>query len=417
MKRHFAYRMYLLYYAVVSFAMALMATVSSVYYIRTVEMDAFQLLMIGFALELSVFLFEIPTGVVADLYSRKRSMAIGLLLVGCGFLLKGMLPLFVAVLTAQVLWGVGYTFLSGADQAWIADELKVKRLEGVFLRGTQIGQVFSLLGMLAGVLLANLSLNLPLILSGLLLIGFSLFVILVFPETGFTPAPVRHRQSWRSAWETFSTGLGAVRRSSLLMTALLISLLTGLYSEGFDRLWTLHLLENFTLPEIGNLNEVVWVGMINAGALVMNILVVEGIRRRMAGTGRLEKVWVLLLLNGMLVCTIVAFALAGEWWMALGTYWVATVLRKTNEPIYSAWLNEQIRDSRLRATILSTQGQVASLGEIFGGPLVGAVVWKGTVSLGLIASGVILSPVVFLYVLLWRRGAARRKIPTRPRTL
>ena len=205
MKRHFAYRMYLLYYAVVSFAMALMATVSSVYYIRTVEMDAFQLLMIGFALELSVFLFEIPTGVVADLYSRKRSMAIGLLLVGCGFLLKGMLPLFVAVLTAQVLWGVGYTFLSGADQAWIADELKVKRLEGVFLRGTQIGQVFSLLGMLAGVLLANLSLNLPLILSGLLLIGFSLFVILVFPETGFTPAPVRHRQSWRSAWETFST--------------------------------------------------------------------------------------------------------------------------------------------------------------------------------------------------------------------
>ncbi len=128
MKRHFAYRMYLLYYAVVSFAMALMATVSSVYYIRTVEMDAFHLLMIGLALELTVFLFEKPTGVVADLYTRKRSMAIGLLLVGCGFLLKGMLPLFVAVLTAQVLWGVGYTFLSGADQAWIADDLKVKRL-------------------------------------------------------------------------------------------------------------------------------------------------------------------------------------------------------------------------------------------------------------------------------------------------
>ncbi|SFF68743.1 MFS transporter, DHA3 family, tetracycline resistance protein [Planifilum fulgidum] len=413
MKNAFAYRMYLLYCAVVALSMALMSTAAGVYYIRTVEMDAFQLLMTGFALELSVFLFEIPTGVVADLYSRKRSMAIGLLMVGCGFLLQGVVPLFVAVLAAQVLWGVGYTFLSGADQAWIADELKTKRLEGVFLRGTQIGQMFSLLGMLAGVLLANVALNLPLILSGLLLIGLSPVAALAFPETGFAPSPALRHNPWRSAWDTFKTGLWTMRRSPLLKAALLISLLTGLYSEGFDRLWTLHLLENVTLPGIGNLNEVVWIGLINAGALVMNILAVEGIRRRLERTGRLEKVWVLLMLNGLLVLAIVVFALAGEWWIALAAYWAAAVLRKTNEPIYSAWLNEQIRDSRRRATILSTQGQVNSLGEIFGGPLVGAVVWKGTVSAGLIASGVILAPVVVLYLLLWRKGAVGGEISSR----
>lgn len=413
MKNAFAYGMYLLYCAVVALSMALMSTAAGVYYIRTVEMDAFQLLMTGFALELSVFLFEIPTGVVADLYSRKRSMAIGLLMVGCGFLLQGVVPLFVAVLAAQVLWGVGYTFLSGADQAWIADELKTKRLEGVFLRGTQIGQMFSLVGMLAGVLLANVALNLPLILSGLLLIGLSPVAALAFPETGFAPSPARRHNPWRSAWDTFKTGLWTMRRSPLLKAALLISLLTGLYSEGFDRLWTLHLLENVTLPGIGNLNEVVWIGLINAGALVMNILAVEGIRRRLERTGRLEKVWVLLMLNGLLVLAIVAFALAGEWWIALASYWAAAVLRKTNEPIYSAWLNEQIRDSRRRATILSTQGQVNSLGEIFGGPLVGAVVWKGTVSAGLIASGVILAPVVVLYLLLWRKGAVGGEISSR----
>ena len=413
MKNAFAYRMYLSYCAVVALSMALMSTAAGVYYIRTVEMDAFQLLMTGFALELSVFLFEIPTGVVADLYSRKRSMAIGLLMVGCGFLLQGVVPLFVAVLAAQVLWGAGYTFLSGADQAWIADELKTKRLEGVFLRGTQIGQMFSLVGMLAGVLLANVALNLPLILSGLLLIGLSPVAALAFPETGFAPSPARRHNPWRSAWDTFKTGLWTMRRSPLLKAALLISLLTGLYSEGFDRLWTLHLLENVTLPGIGNLNEVVWIGLINAGALVMNILAVEGIRRRLERTGRLEKVWVLLMLNGLLVLAIVAFALAGEWWIALAAYWAAAVLRKTNEPIYSAWLNEQIRDSRRRATILSTQGQVNSLGEIFGGPLVGAVVWKGTVSAGLIASGVILAPVVVLYLLLWRKGAVGGEISSR----
>jgi DHA3 family tetracycline resistance protein-like MFS transporter len=283
----------------------------------------------------------------------------------------------------------------------------------VFLRGTQIGQMFSLVGMLAGVLLANVALNLPLILSGLLLIGLSPVAALAFPETGFAPSPARRHNPWRSAWDTFKTGLWTMRRSPLLKAALLISLLTGLYSEGFDRLWTLHLLENVTLPGIGNLNEVVWIGLINAGALVMNILAVEGIRRRLERTGRLEKVWVLLMLNGLLVLAIVAFALAGEWWIALAAYWAAAVLRKTNEPIYSAWLNEQIRDSRRRATILSTQGQVNSLGEIFGGPLVGAVVWKGTVSAGLIASGVILAPVVVLYLLLWRKGAVGGEISSR----
>ncbi len=141
MQSSIAYRMYLLYMGVTAALFALYSTVASVYRIREVGLDAVELLWVGFALEISCFLFEIPPGVVADLHSRKRSLVIGLALIGTGFLLEGSVPVFFAVIGAQVLWGIGYTFLSGADQAWIADELQTNRLEGVYLRGAQVAQL------------------------------------------------------------------------------------------------------------------------------------------------------------------------------------------------------------------------------------------------------------------------------------
>lgn len=398
-----AYRMYLLYMGVTATLFALFSTVATVYRIREVGLDAVELLWVGFALEISCFLFEIPTGVVADLHSRKRSLVIGLVLIGTGFLLEGSVPTFLAVIGAQVLWGIGYTFLSGADQAWIADELQTNRLEGVYLRGAQVAQLFTLVGMGVGTFLAVFSLPLPLMVSGGLYIAFALFVALVFPETRFTPVSDRSQNTWNAMWGTFFAGLKVVRRSSVLLTVLGIGLFHGLYSEGFDRLYTLHFLENFQFPQWVEAPEVVWIGAIDACAMVINILVVEWIRRRLESTGRLEKVGVLLVINILLVASIFAFAVAGAFWMALAAYWLTYILRGTNQPIYNAWINEQIRESRLRATILSTQGQVHALGEIFGGPLVGAIVWKTSALWGLIASSAILAPAVFLYLFLWKR--------------
>ncbi len=239
--------------------------------------------------------------------------------------------------------------------------------------------------------------------SGGLHISFALIVALFFPETHFTPSFDRSGNTWKGMWSTFFAGLKVVRRSPVLFTVLGIGLFHGLYSEGFDRLYTLHFLENFQFPQWVEAPEVVWIGVIDACAMVINILVVEWIRRRLESTGRLEKVGLLLGINVLLVAAIFAFAVAGAFWMALAAYWLTYILWGTNQPIYNAWINEQIRESRLRATILSTQGQVHALGEIFGGPLVGAIVWKTSALWGLIASSTILAPAVFLYLFLWKK--------------
>ena len=112
---------------------------SIVYHLEVVQLDAFQLVLVGTVLETSCFLFEIPTGVVADLYSRRRSVLIGMFLYGLGFLMEGALPWFAPVLLAQVVWGCGDTFITGALEAWIASEEEDKPIDKVFLRGSQMG--------------------------------------------------------------------------------------------------------------------------------------------------------------------------------------------------------------------------------------------------------------------------------------
>lgn len=160
-----AYSVYLLFRFVSSLAVSMSTVLSIVYHLEVVQLDAFQLVLVGTVLETSCFLFEIPTGVVSDLYSRRRSVLIGMFLYGLGFLMEGALPWFAPVLLAQVVWGCGDTFITGALEAWIASEEEDKPIDKVFLRGSQMGQIGGVLGVVLGTLLGNINLQMPVILG------------------------------------------------------------------------------------------------------------------------------------------------------------------------------------------------------------------------------------------------------------
>src|SRR5689334_12839670 len=102
---------------------SMMFVTMSLYEATVAGLLPYQLVLVGTTLEISAFLFEVPTGIVADVYSRRLSIIIGYLLMGVGFLIEGLFPLFIPILIAQVVWGLGYTFTSGATQAWISDEV------------------------------------------------------------------------------------------------------------------------------------------------------------------------------------------------------------------------------------------------------------------------------------------------------
>ena len=118
-----AYPVYLIYSAAAAFVFDLTVAVNMVYHVETVGLKPLQLVLVGTFLETVCFMGEIPTGVVADVYSRRLSIIIGVLLIGVGFVIEGAFPTLATVLLAQVLWGIGATFMSGAEAAWIADEV------------------------------------------------------------------------------------------------------------------------------------------------------------------------------------------------------------------------------------------------------------------------------------------------------
>jgi MFS transporter, DHA3 family, tetracycline resistance protein len=395
-----AYRVYLIYAGLTAFLFEMVFTVNEIYRIEVAGFNAFELVLVGTALELSSFLFEIPTGILTDTKSRKLSIIIGLFLIGLGFLIEGLVPVFLVILLCQILWGIGYTFTSGADEAWIADEMGGKDLARLFLRGAQVKQFGALLAIVFSVLIGTVMINLPMIIGGVMFLVLAVFLILFMPETAFHPAPSEERNSFRQMIHTFKSGLQSIRKKQLLIVMTGIVFFYGLSSEGLDRLWIAHILE-IGLPDV-NIKPVVWVGIINGIAMVTSIIAVEYIKRKLEKTGKLQKVWLLIAINSAMVLSIIAFGLAGNFTMAFSAYLIFYILRITNGPIYRAWLNENI-ESRVRATVLSTYGQIDALGQIMSGPIIGFIALKFGLGLSIVTSGLILAPVVMLYVYLLRR--------------
>ncbi len=150
----------------------------SLYEVTVAGLTPLQLVLVGTTVEASIFIFEVPTGVVADVISRRTSIIIGYLIMGVGFLVEGLFPFFLPILLAQLLWGLGYTFTSGATEAWISDEIGEEHANQLFLRATRIGLIASLLGMGAAVLIGGQNVAIPILAGagGVILIGVTLML-------------------------------------------------------------------------------------------------------------------------------------------------------------------------------------------------------------------------------------------------
>ena len=190
-----AYPTYLILGGASAFFTTIIVTLNSVYQLQVAHLNPLQLVLVGTVLEISCFLTQVPTGVLADVYSRRLAIIIGIFLIGVGFILEGAIPRFETILLAQVIWGIGATFTDGADSAWITDEIGEERVGNAFLRASQIGQVAALVAIPISVALGSERLNLPILLGGGLYLLLGVFLIVFMPEQGFKPTPRENRAS------------------------------------------------------------------------------------------------------------------------------------------------------------------------------------------------------------------------------
>jgi DHA3 family tetracycline resistance protein-like MFS transporter len=377
-------------------------TVTNLYYVTELGMSPLALVLCGTAMELAIFVFEVPTGIVADVVSRRTSVVISYLVIGVAVIGFGVIESVPGVIACYALWGLGYTFQSGALDAWIADEVGLERLTPVALRGAQAGWAGALAGVLLSTVVAGASLQAAIVAGGVVTILLGLALALLMPETGFRPHATPQEEGVRAFAATARRGTRELRTHHVLVLLLGIAFAYGAWTESFDRLWVANVIA-LGLPS--GLSDVAVIGALTAAALVAGILVGEVAVRRLADapTQTLARV-ITGLTVGLLVASLL-FALAGSFTLACVGYLGIVALRSLAGPLQSVWVNRTIEDSSVRATTLSMVSQADAVGQVAGGPAIGAVATAGSLRAGLGLGALLLLPAAALSRRAWRHLA------------
>lgn len=337
--------------------------------------------------------FEIPTGVLADTRGRRLSFLLSLSVLSLGTLgyvsislLGGGLALFSLM---SVILGLGYTFYSGAVEAWLVDALNAVGYQGsldqVFARTEFISGAAMLVGTVGGGLLGQIDLAIPFVGRSLLLILLFGFAFVTMHDIGYQPRTL--------SLERIPEEMKAVAQASLKFglgnASLRLIFLMSLIQSGF-LYWGFYAWQPYFLDLLGQ--DAVWV----AGVIAAFISLAT-----MTGNGLVE--WITRFCGKRTTLILWATAIGGLATIGVGltgSFWVAVILllvymatTGVSTPVIHAYMH-QVIPSGQRAAILSLNSMVGSGGGIL------AQTGLGYVSrVSSIASGYILGGAVSLLVL------------------
>jgi DHA3 family tetracycline resistance protein-like MFS transporter len=372
--------------------------VMSVYLVQELDLSPLQLVLMGTAMEAAVFVFEIPTGVIADTYSRRLSLIIGYLGMGLAWMAVGLVSAPWLIIVLWGVWGLSYTFTSGAEEAWIADEVGADRVGRVFLGGARIWYIGAVFGLLLQVAIGIGSLRAGVIVGGAITVLAGLVCLFLMPENGFQRKPRAERAS--ALTELRTTAVSGARYAWAAPVILLlvgVQLFMGMSAEAFDRLKEAHFLRDVGLPAVGNLDPVVWFGIFWLMGLLLGFVATGWLIKRFERGGRRVVTSTLFTLTAMEMVAMLVFALTGSTWLAIASLLGVFFARDLAGPLYTIWLNEQIRDSSVRATVLSISGQANAIGQAGGGPVLGGIGNAWGIRAALAVGALVIAPALALY--------------------
>ena len=331
-------------------------------------------------------LFEIPTGVVADLRGRRTSYLFGLLTLAIStalylFMWYVRAP-FWAWALASLFLGLGFTFLSGAFEAWLADALDhagyKEKLESVLAKGEIVEGSAMLVGSVAGGVIAQATnLGVPYVIRAVLLVLNLIFAFVLMHDVGFTPA------KGKRATEEIKSILHESIEHGLRNRPVKWIMLTAPFTGGVT-IYAFYAMQPYLLELYGNSTAYSIAGLaaaIVAGAQIAGGLLVPYVSRVF---GRRTTV--------ILVCYLISVIVLGVIGL-VPNFWVAVILLvlwglmfSAVTPIRQGYLNALI-PSQQRATVLSFDSMFGSTGGVVIQPVLGkaADVWGYPVSYQLCA--------------------------------
>lgn len=322
-------------------------------------------------------LFEIPTGVIADLKGRRTSFLFGTLTLAVSTLLYLILwhvttPFWLWAVVSVFL-GLGFTFFSGATEAWLVDALiqtgYTGKMEHVFAKGQIVGGIAMLTGAVGGGIIAQITnLGVPYLLRGMILIITFVLAFLYMHDLGFTPTKSKHpiKEIKHILDSSIQHGLRNPPVRWVMLTAPFVA---GVSVYGF------YALQPYLLELWGNPRAYALAGVtaaIVAGAQVIGGLLVPHI-------GRYFSRRTTLLFVGLLLSTgaISLMGLVPHFWAVIIFVVLWALLFAATTPVRQAYINSLI-PAEQRATVLSFDSLLGSSGGVVIQPALGkaADIWS-----------------------------------------
>ncbi|MGH2537356.1 MAG: MFS transporter [Candidatus Promineifilaceae bacterium] len=363
-------------------------------------LNIFQVFVANAAYTAGMALFEIPTGVVADTLGRRVSylLSLGVLFVTTlGYVaaaaMGGSLGLFVAL---SALIGLGYTFYSGAVEAWLVDALQASghtgSLDRVFARGQAAFSAATLIGTVAGGLLGSLSLSLPYLVRALLLAAVFGFAFASMHDIGYTRRALRPADVPAAMREIAVKGVVYGWQQRPVRLLMLFEMTIGVIMVWLYYAWQPYLLALLGRPDAvwlaGVVAALMSLAMMTGNGLVLFFMRFCGRRTTMLTYGVLAQAAGLLLVG-----------LSGNFWLAAGGLLLFMAGYGLRTPTRQSMLHALIPSSE-RATIVSFGSMLDSGASIAGQLGLGRLAQTVSIPAGYVVSGLFaLAGMPFLWLL------------------
>ena len=345
-------------------------------FLMNAGLDIFQVMVVNALFTAGMVIFEVPTGVVADTIGRKVSflLCISVLFVttllyvaaadsGWGFW---------AFCSISVLIGLGFTFFTGAVEAWLVDALDHtgydKPLERVFARGQAVFSAAMLIGSVGGGLLGQIHLSWPYMARAALLVPTFFISLLLMKDLGFESRPLTFSNIGGEARKIFLEGIKYGWNQPVLRLCMLAAFIEGLFFIYGWYSWQRYFLDLLA-------RELVWVAGIVAALMSVSMIIGNAIVGRLS-TEASRRPAILVVNSVVRATTILAAGLLGALTppegRGVGVFSVVVLLYLIfglsfgiSNPIRMALVNRHIPSAR-RATVLSVDSLFNEGGGVVG---------------------------------------------------
>lgn len=366
-----------------------------VLYLLSHGLDYLQINLVNTVFMATVLIMEIPTGLVADIFGRKKSLIISFLFSGLAFAFYSQGDSFGDFILAETIAGIGVAFFSGAMEAWVIDSLKASKytgsIEKVFSRGSILNSLGIIIGGIVGGYIAGFNLGLPFLLASIGMFSVAGLAAWLIKES---PHQNGLADKGYGAWKQFRHHAGKSLAIEFRKPQVLAIVCLGIGMQfavmGPNMLW-----QPYFSKQGLDVHAIGWLFGGMMVAVILGNIAVEWLGRRtkqsflfsygLVGLALISFLW----LPPLLIPTL-TFYLLHEF--GRGMY----------GPLKIAMLNRHVSSER-RATVLSFESTILKVGAVAGLLLSGWLAREVSINFSWAISGLSILLLLVLGSVIWRR--------------